>query len=122
MQKYFSTIFILLLGGTLISFVMYPEFSIILVITSLFLSLALSTYAIYDKHKGTERARAKILKEIGVMVLTLVIVLFLGGIASMLANYQVGMRWGVVAGFASAIAASFAGGYLVRVGMGRVIR
>ncbi|MBK7448198.1 MAG: hypothetical protein IPJ47_01750 [Anaerolineales bacterium] len=122
MQKYFSTIFILLLGGTLISFVMYPEFSIILVITSLFLSLALSTYAIYDKHKGTERARVKILKEIGVMVLTLVIVLFLGGIASMLANYQVGMRWGVVAGFASAIAASFAVGYLVRVGMGRVIR
>jgi hypothetical protein len=89
---------------------------------SLLLSLALSTYTIYTKHKGTEHARAKILKEIGVMVLTLVIVLFLGGIASMLANYQVGMRWGTVAGLVSAIAASFVVGYLVRVGMGRVIR
>ncbi|MBK6792516.1 MAG: hypothetical protein IPG80_08210 [Anaerolineales bacterium] len=57
-------------------------------IAFLLFSLALSTYAIYTKHKGTEHARAKILKEVGVMVLTLVIVLFLGGIASMLANYQ----------------------------------
>ena len=86
-------------------------------ILSLLLSLALSTYTIYTKH-----ARAKILKEVGVMVLTLVIVLFLGGIASMLANVQVGMRWGEVAGLVSAIAARFAVGYLVRVGMGRVIR
>ncbi len=102
----------------------------ILGITSLLLSLAFSTYAIYTKHAGTKHARPKILKELGVMVITLVIVLFLGGIASMLANAQVGMRWGTVAGLVSAIAASFAAcpepvegvGYLVRVGMGRVIR
>ncbi|MBK7448111.1 MAG: hypothetical protein IPJ47_01300 [Anaerolineales bacterium] len=56
------------------------------------------------------------------MLLTLVIIFFLGGIASMLANAQVGMRWGTVAGLVSAIAASFVVGYLVRVGMGRVIR
>ncbi len=37
------------------------------------------------------------------MLLTLVIIFFLGGIASMLANYQVGMRWGTVAGLVSAI-------------------
>ncbi len=65
-------------------------------ILSLLLSLALSTYAL-----STENARAKILKEVGVMVLTLVIVLLLGGIASILANYQVGMRWGTVAGLVS---------------------
>jgi hypothetical protein len=46
------------------------------------------------------------------------LVLFLGGIAAMLANAQVGMRWGEVAGLISAIAASFAVGYLVRVGTG----
>ena len=67
------------------------------------LTLALSTYTIYTKHVGTEHARAKILKDVGVMVLTLVIVLFLGGITSMLANAQVGMRWGTVAGLVSAI-------------------
>ncbi len=122
MQKYLPTISILLLGVTLISFVVYPTISPVLAITSLLLSLTLSTYTISTKHKGTEHARAKILKEVGVMVLTLVIVLFLGGIASMLANAQVGMRWGTVAGLVSAIGASFVVGYLVRVGMGRVIR
>ncbi len=106
----------------LLPIIFYPDTSFITSIVILLLSLALSTYSIYTKHKGTEHARVKILKEVGVMVLTLVIILFLGGITSMLANYQVGMRWGVVAGFASAIAASFAVGYLVRVGMGRVIR
>jgi fructose-specific phosphotransferase system IIC component len=122
MQKYLPTISILLLGVTLISFVVYPTISPVLAITSLLLSLTLSTYTISTKHTGTENARAKILKDVGVMVITLVIVLFLGGIASMLANYQVGMRWGTVAGLVSAIGASFVVGYLVRVGMGRVIR
>ncbi|MBK9780590.1 MAG: hypothetical protein IPP55_11155 [Anaerolineales bacterium] len=66
----------------------YPKAGVPLGITSLLSSLFLSTYAIIQKYAGTEHARAKILKEVGVMVLTLVIVLFLGGIASMLANYQ----------------------------------
>lgn len=85
-------------------------------------SLALSTYAIIDKHKGTERARAKILKEVGVLVLTLVVIIFLGGIAAMLANYQVSMRWGGIAGLVSSISMSFAVGYLVRKGMIRFAR
>ncbi|GAB4405105.1 MAG: hypothetical protein OHK003_32890 [Anaerolineales bacterium] len=51
------------------------------------------------------------------MVLTLIVVLFLGGIAAMLANAQVSMRWGEVAGVLSAIGASFGVGYLVRKGM-----
>ncbi len=117
-MKYFNLALVLI---TIIAIWVIPTYAYILVILSLLLSLALSTYAIYDKHKGTEHARVKILKEIGVMVLTLVIVLFLGGIASMLANYQVGMRWGTVAGLVSAIGASFVVGYLVRVGMGRVL-
>ncbi len=56
------------------------------------------------------------------MVLTLVIILFLGGIAAMLANYQVGMRWGKVAGMVSAIVASFLVEYLVCKGMGWLVR
>lgn len=98
-----------------------PTFAYIFVLISLLFSLALSTYTTYTKHKGTEHARAKILKEVGVMVLTLVIILFLGGTAAMLANYQVGMRWGEVAGLVSAIGASFAEGYLVRKGMGAIL-
>jgi EamA domain-containing membrane protein RarD len=107
--------------ATLLLLVFYPAFSPVLGIASLLFTLTFSTYTIIQKHAGTEHARAKILKEVGVMVITLVIVLFLGGIASMLANAQVGMRWGTVAGLVSAIAASFAVGYLVRVGMGRLL-
>ncbi len=118
-MKHFNLALVLI---TIIAIWVIPTYAYILVILSLLLSLALSTYTIYTKHAGTEHARANILKEAGVMVITLVIVLFLGGIASMLANAQVGIRWGTVAGLVSAIAASFVVGYLVRVGMGRVIR
>ena len=122
MKKVVTLLSIAILIAVLLSLLFYPQVSVVLGVTSLLLSLAFFTYTIYTKHAETEHARAKILKEAGVMVLTLVIVLFLGGIASMLANAQVGMRWGTVAGLVSAIAASFVVGYLVRVGMGRVIR
>ncbi len=72
-MKYFNLALVLI---TIIAIWVIPTYAYILVILSLLLSLALSTYAIYTKHKGTEHARAKILKEVGVMVLTLVIVLF----------------------------------------------
>ena len=121
MQKYLPIISILLFAVALLSIVFYPTISPVLGIASLFFSLALSTHTTIQKHAGTEHARAKILKEVGVMVLTLVIILFLGGIAAMLANAQVSVRWGEVAGIVSAIGASFGVGYLVRVGMGRLL-
>jgi|GEM_PF-663539 len=121
MQKYLPIIPILLLVATLLSLVLYPAITPTLGIICLLFTLALSTYTIIQKHSGAEHARAKILKEVSVMVLTLIIVLFLSGIAAMLANAQVGVRWGEVAGLISAIAASFAVGYLVRVGVGRLV-
>ena len=122
MQKYLPVVSILLLGVTLLSFVLYLTISPILVMLSSLLTLSLSTYAIYTKHTGTEHARAKIIKEVGIMVFTLIAVIFLSGIASMLANAQVSLRWGEVAGIVSAIGASFGVGYLVRAGMGRLGR
>jgi len=122
MKKYMPFIFILFFLLTLLSIVLYPTATPILGIIALLLTLALSTYTIYAKHKGTQHARAKILKEVGVMVLTLIAVIFLGGIASMLVNVQVGMRWGEVAGLVSAIGASFLVGYMIRKGMMRLVR
>ena len=80
----------------LILILIVSPFAYLFIIISIFFSLALSTYAIYTKHAGTEYACAKILKEVGVIVLTLMPVIFLGGIVGMLANAQVGMRWGEV--------------------------
>lgn len=118
-KKYLQMILVALLLLNLISGLLFSftTAQFLGILTFLF-TLAFSTYTIYTKHAGTEHAGAKILKEVGVMVLTLVIVLFLGGIAAMLANAQVGMRWGTMAGLVSAIAASFAVGYIVRKGMG----
>lgn len=117
MKKYFYAISIIFLSVSLFSIWLYPTISAVLGIVSLLFSLALSIYAIYAKHSGTENPRPKILKEVGVMVLTLIVIISLGRIASMLANAQVGMKWGEVAGLVSAIAASFGVGYLVRKGM-----
>ena len=119
MKKYSP---ILLLIITLASLVFFPTITPTLGTITLLLSLALSTYAIYTKHTGTEHARAKIIKEVGIMVFTLIAVIFLSGIASMLANVQVGLRWGELAGLVSAIGASFGVGYLVRAGVGRFNR
>lgn len=117
MQKYLPIISILLLGVTSVLFVLYPVIASTLGIISLLITLTLSTHTIIHKHAGIEHARFKILKEAGVMVLTLIIAIFLGGIAAMLVNAQVGMRWGGVAGLVSAIGVSFMAGYLVRKGM-----
>jgi len=120
-MKYLPVISIIFLVITMLSFLLYPTITPTLGATSLLFSHALSTNTIIQKHKETEHARAKILRDVGMMVLTLIIVLFLGGIAAMLANAQVGMRWGEVAGLVSAIGASFGVGYLVRVGVGRLV-
>lgn len=117
MQKYIPILPILFLATTLVLLAVYPIAVPMFAIFTLLISLAISIYGIYTKHMGTERARLKILKEVGVMLLTLIVVIFLGGIAGMLANAQVGMRWGTVAGLVSAIAVSFGVGYLVRKGM-----
>ncbi len=92
MKKYMPFIFILFFLLTLLSIVLYPTATPILGTIALLLTLALSTYTIYAKHKGTQHARAKILKEVGVMVFMLIAIIFLGGIAGMLANAKVSIR------------------------------
>ena len=121
-DKMEKNLLLFLIVAALLSLMFYSMLTPTLGTITLLLSLALSTYAIYTKHAGTENAHAKILKEVGIMVLTLIAVIFLGGVASMLANVQVGMRWGEVAGIVSAIGASFGVGYLVRAGVGRFNR
>lgn len=120
-MKHVSLLALVLLLAVLLSLWLHPVVSPILGTISLLLSLALSTYATYARHKGTEHARAKILKEAGLLVLTLSLVIFFGGTAAMLANYQVGMRWGEIAGLVSALAASFMVGYLVKKGVTKFV-
>jgi hypothetical protein len=120
MIRYASILIMFLLFASIFSVLFYPPVSRILGIATLFLSLALSAYTIHEKHKGIEHARPKILKDVGVMVLTLILIIFFGGVAALLSNTQVSGRWGEVAGLISAVAASFAVGYFIRMGMMRL--
>ena len=120
-KKFIPLFSIFLLLAALLSPWLFPSVTFVIGLASLLLSLAFSTYTVIQKHRGTEHARAKILKEAGLLVLTLILVIFLGGLASMLANYQVGIRWGEIAGLVSALAASFMVGYLVKKGVTKFV-
>jgi hypothetical protein len=120
-KKYLPLISILLLLATLISLWRFPSVTPSLGMVCLLFSLAIAVYAIFEKHKGTENPRPKILKEVSVMVLALVIIIFLGGVASMLANFYVSPSFGAAVGLVSALGVSFIIGYAVKKGMGRLI-
>jgi len=62
----------------------------------------------------------KIAKDALVLILTLLVIAFRSRIVAMLVNSYISLSFGVVAGFVCAIAASFAVGYLVKEGMGRL--
>jgi hypothetical protein len=111
---------LILLVSLLGSLWLYPSATPALGIASLLSSLAIAIHAIIEKHKGTEHARAKILKEVSVMVLTLILIILLGGLAAMLANSYVSLNFGTVVGLLSAVAVSFIIGYAVKKGMGRL--
>jgi hypothetical protein len=120
MKRYLPLLTITFLLIALLSLWLYPSATPALGLASLLFSLALSTYTITQTHKGTENARPKILKEAGVIVLTILLITFLGGLAAMLTNSYVSPSFGVTLGFVSAIAVSFIIGYAVKKGMGRL--
>jgi len=122
MQKYLPTISISLLVVTLLLLAFSPTISPKLGIVSLLVSLSLSIHAIFQTHKGTENSRPKIAKDILILVATILLITFLGGLTGMLTNYYTSLRFGVVVGFVSAIAASFVVGYFVKKGVGKLSR
>ncbi len=103
----------------LLSIWLYPQTTPTLGTMALLSSLAIAIHAIIEKHKGTESPRPKIAKEVGVMVFTIFLIIFLSGLAAMLANFYVSPSFGAVVGLVSAVAVSFAVGYFVKKGMGR---
>ena len=120
-QKY-TTLFILLLYiAFFISIWLFPSATPALGTVSLLSSLAMAIHAIFEKHKKTEKPRPKIAKDILVLILTILLIAFLGGIAVMLANTYVSLSFGAVVGLVSALGVSFTIGYAIKKGMGRLI-
>jgi hypothetical protein len=121
LKKYFPLLPILFLLATFLSLWFYPTATPALGKVCLLSSLAIAIHTIFEKHKGTKNARTKILKEVGVMVLTLVTIIFLGGLAAMWTNFYARESFGAAAGLISALGVSLVIGYVVKKGMGKFI-
>jgi ABC-type phosphate transport system permease subunit len=99
----------------------FPAVAPALGITLLLFSLAMAISSIFKKHSQAENPRPKIAKDVLILVITLLLIIFLGGLAGMYANHYASPRFGTVVGFVSAIGASFAVGYLVNRGARKII-
>ncbi len=108
--------FIALIG----SMWLLPSVTPALGIALLLFSVIMATSAIFKKHKGSEKAHIKIAKDISIFILTLSLIIFFGGFLGSLANQYTSLHFGTIVGFVSAIATSFAVGYLVKKGMGKI--
>lgn len=121
-KKLLPIIPMILLLATLLSMKWRPSAAPLLGMTLVFFTLAISISSIFEKHKGTENPRPKIAKEVLALVATLLLIIFLGGLAGLFANYYASPRFGAAAGFVSALAASFTVGYFVKKGAGMLLR
>lgn len=121
-KKYLYILPIPLLLFTLLSLWYFPYATPALGIASLLFSLAIAILFIFEKHKQAENPHSKITKDILVLIFTLLLIIFLSGLAGMFANHYVSLRFGAVAGFVSAILVSFAVGFAVRWGVGKLSR
>jgi small-conductance mechanosensitive channel len=104
----------------LISAWKFPAWTPVFGIAFLVLSLALAMYGIFERHRGGESARRKIAWDVLVLILTILLVAFLGGLAGLFANHYVSLRFGVTVGFVSALAVGFTVGYLVKKRVGKL--
>ncbi len=55
------------------------------------------------------------------MILTLVVIIFLGSLAAMWTNFHISLSFGTVVGLISALGVSLVIGYVIKKGMGRFI-
>jgi hypothetical protein len=117
---YMKIISLLLFIVFIVSMWLIPIATSALGIALILFSLAIAISSIFKKHKQAENPRPKIAKDVFILVVTLLLILFLGGLTGLFANYYVSSRFGVIVGFVSAIAVSFAVGYLVNRGVGRI--
>jgi hypothetical protein len=106
----------------IISFWLYPSITPVMGIFLLLTTIAMSVWTIFKKHKRTENSRSKIIKDVSILVATILLITILGGLTGMFTNYYASLRFGAVWGVVSSLAASFAVGYLVRWGVGQVSR
>jgi len=129
LQKYSLLLSVLLLLAIFGMALFYPVALPALGVICILFAFATGAAFIIEKHKGHELMRRKVTKDILVLAITLLLAILLGGMVSQSAANVTGayveVRWrgaGMAAGFIAAIFVSFAVGYAVRWGMGKLSR
>ncbi|MCE9646701.1 MAG: hypothetical protein K8S20_11945 [Chloroflexi bacterium] len=100
----------------------FPAFLPLVGTALLLFSLGVTISSIFKKHRQSENPRLKIARDIVILLASLVLILFLGGLAGLLANSYTTPRFGTLAGLLCAIGASFAVGYSVNRAVGKFIK
>jgi hypothetical protein len=122
-KKYLPLIvFLSLLIGIFWSALFSPSLTLYFVIAAILCSLAISISSILEKHKGAENAREKITRDILILIVIFALVLLIGGGIGFWAGKQAEGQFGAVVAVISALAVSFAVGYLVQKGMRKLVR
>ena len=120
MKKYLAPLNLLLLIATFLSLWLYPPSTLVLAVITLLFSLGTAIYSIFDKHKGSENSKTKIAREMLILMVTLLLIVFLGGLAGLFANSYISPRFGTTIGVLSALVTSFIVGYVVNKSFGRM--
>jgi hypothetical protein len=122
MKKYLAPLNLLLLVATFVSLWLFPPSTLALAVVTLLFSLGTAIYSIFDRHKGSENAKPKIAREMLILLVTLLLIVSLGGLAGLFASSYFSPRFGETIGLFSALVASFVLGYLVKKGIGKLIK
>lgn len=121
-KRYLSLTLILFVLAIIFTLWLSPSVTLVIGIGFFLVCLTVAVSAIFKKYEQSKNPSLKIVKEILVLIVTALLSIFLGGLAGMYANQYTAQRFGVIVGIFSALAVSFAAGYLVRWGMAKVVK
>ena len=120
LKKYSSLLPVLFVCTFFLVLSWHPSFAPILGILSLLFSLTIAISSIIKKHNSAENPRLMVARDILILMITLLLILCVGSLAGLFANYYVSIHFGTIAGFVSAIVVSFSVGYVIKIGIGAV--
>lgn len=121
LKKYLSLTVFLLLIGMFWSVLFSPSLTWAFVIPMFIFSLILSISSILKKHKGSENQRQKITRDVLILITMFIVVFLIGGWAGLWVGKQAEGRFGAAVAVISALAVSFAVGYLIRKAMRKLL-
>lgn len=121
-KKYSGLVYLLLVLAVLWSVFFIQATTLLFASATILLFLTIDTFFILEKHKDAEDKRQKITRDILILIVTLILIVLLGWLAGTLVGGQARAQFGMRVGLLCALIVSFGVGYLVKKGLGKVLR